>query len=515
MMKFIQELMAKGYLIEPSILKEEAVGIISAVDDSILSNLILELNPPKHITKEFLVSHIPKILEKLREDPFDKFKEVLECLSGKYIKDIKEEIEEKREEILSTRKVEIIEEYDTKPKKITVEDFVTNLRDRYQFFKALLQDRGLEGLTSIGKIYGNRRSVSIIGLVTLKRHTKNKNLLLEIEDPTGKIPVVVNRNRKELFDIAEDLALDEVIAIKASGTQEILFANDLIFPDIGLREIKKAQEEEYAIFTADLHFGSDKFLEKSFLKFISWLNGEIGNEKQKELSKKIKYLFIVGDLADSVGVYPAQEKELLIKDIYEQYDKIAEIISKIRKDITIIICPGNHDAVRLIEPQPIFDPKIAPRLYGLDNTIITTNPCIINIGKTDSFEGFNVLLYHGRSVDYYMDAIDSLRLSNAKLNPETVLKFLLKKRHLAPTHASTTALPELYDFLSIRKIPDIVVTGHMHRSGIINYNGVLGISCSCWQSKTGYQEKLGHEPDPGKVCLFNLKTRKINVLDFS
>jgi DNA polymerase II small subunit len=76
-------------------------------------------------------------------------------------------------------------------------------------------------------------------------------------------------------------------------------------------------------------------------------------------------------------------------------------------------------------------------------------------------------------------------------------------------------LPEVDDFLTIRTIPDILVTGHIHRSGILNYNGIVSISCSCWQSKTDYQEKLGHEPDPCKVCLFNLKTRKINVIDFS
>ena len=62
---------------------------------------------------------------------------------------------------------------------------------------------------------------------------------------------------------------------------------------------------------------------------------------------------VVGDNVDGVGVYPKQEKELEIKDIKEQYRKLAEFLGGIRNSITIIMCPGGlHDAVRLIEPQP-------------------------------------------------------------------------------------------------------------------------------------------------------------------
>jgi DNA polymerase II small subunit len=512
MMSFVQNLIARGYLIEAEVLKNETIKVISDIDDTLLTSLILNLNPPKVITKNFLESSIPLFLDKLKPisgEKSDKIKEYLTniCLPQQKVS--------KSPEFFLSRKVSILEEHNTKAKKIHVEDFIQYFRGRYQFFKSILQDRHLEGLTSIGKIVGNRREISIIGIVYSKRHTKNKNLLIELEDPTGKIAVVFNKDKEELFEKAESIVLDEVIAIKGSGNPEIIFANDVVFPDSGLGELKRAQEDEYAVFTADLHLGSDKFLEPNFIKFISWLNGDVGDETQKELSKKIKYLFIVGDLVDSIGVYPGQEKELKIKDVYEQYRHFAELIEKIRKDITIIICPGNHDAVRLLEPQPKFNPEMASDLYKLENVIITTNPSLVNIGKTEIFQGFGVLMYHGFSLDTFMDEVDSLRKANAKLNPELVNKFLLKKRHLGPTHACTLILPEVDDFLTIRTIPDILVTGHIHRSGILNYNGIVSISCSCWQSKTDYQEKLGHEPDPCKVCLFNLKTRKINVIDFS
>ena len=32
---------------------------------------------------------------------------------------------------------------------------------------------------------------------------------------------------------------------------------------------------------------------------------------------------------------------------------------------------------------------------------------------------------------------------------------------------------------------------------------------------TAFEEKVGNDPDPGKVPMFNLKTREIKILDFS
>jgi DNA polymerase II small subunit len=339
---------------------------------------------------------------------------------------------------------------------------------------------------------------------------------LEIEDLTGMIPVVVSKNKAEAFEKAKDVVLDEVIAIKASGSREILFANDLIFPDSASKEKKLAPEEIYAAFISDIHVGSDKFLEQNFIKFIDWLNGKIGTEKQKEISSKIRYLFIVGDTVDGVGVYPRQEKELLIKDVKEQYKVLAGHLKNVRKDIKMILCAGGkHDAVCAIEPQSRIPKDFAAPLHEIDNLILTTNPSVIRIAKSANFPGIDVLMYHGDSYDYYMDSVDSLRNNNAKLRPDMVTHFLLKKRHLAPSHTSTTYYPFEKDYLAIRNVPDIFVAGHIHKSGVSQYNGITTISCSCWQSKTAYQEKFNHEPDPCKVPIVNLKTGKVSVLDFN
>lgn len=93
---------------------------------------------------------------------------------------------------------------------------------------------------------------------------------------------------------------------------------------------------------------------------------------------------------------------------------------------------------------------------------------------------------------------------------------MLKRRHLAPMHSMITYIPNAdCDPLVISEVPDILVTGEVHRLDIENYNGTLIITGSCWQSQTPFEEKVGNEPDPCKVAIFNLHTRELKVFDFS
>jgi len=397
-------------------------------------------------------------------------------------------------------------------KKPEVKDFTDYFRNRFFEMKNILQDNAqLDNLISINKISGDRKKVSLIGIVSKKRATKNKNILIEIEDLTGKINLLINQNKPELYAKAEEIALDSVIGINGSGSREIIFVNDLVFPESMILERKKSFIEEYALFLGDLHFGSKRFLEENFLKFIDYLNNKIPNTPEVD---KIKYLFITGDLITGVGVYPNQERELKIKDVEEQFISVSELLSKIRKDIKIIISPGNHDGVRLMEPQPMFDEKYAWALYDLKNAILTGNPCNLNIGARMGFSGFDVLTYHGFSFPFYANNVPRLMLKKAMNTPEEIIKYLLKNRHLAPTHTSTQYFPLKEDALMIKKIPDIFVSGHTHKSAVSYYNNILIVSTSCWESMTPYQEKFGNEPDHCKVPMFNLKTRAIKILDF-
>jgi DNA polymerase II small subunit len=98
--------------------------------------------------------------------------------------------------------------------------------------------------------------------------------------------------------------------------------------------------------------------------------------------------------------------------------------------------------------------------------------------------------------------------------PDKLMHYLLKQKHLAPTHSSTLYFPSADDFLVIKDVPDIFISAHTHKSAVSYYNNILTISSSSWESKTAYQEKLGNEPDFCKVPMFNLKTRAIKILDF-
>ncbi|MEK6823689.1 MAG: metallophosphoesterase [Nanoarchaeota archaeon] len=398
--------------------------------------------------------------------------------------------------------------------KIEVKSFVNHFRKRFDQMKEILQGRfELDNLLSIDKLSGHQRGVSIIGIVYSKNVTKNKNILLEVEDLTGTIKVLVNKSKEDLYKIAEEICLDSVLGFRCSGNKEVLFANGIYFPDSTILERKRSSVEEYALFIGDLHFGSKLFLKKGFLKFIDYLNGNL-NEFDKEEIKKIKYLFIIGDLVTGVGNYPNQEKDLDVADLEEQFICLAKLLKKIPEHIQIILSPGNHDGVRIMEPQPVFDSKYAWPLDQLKNVILTENPCALNIGAQENFVGFDILTYHGFSYPYYAGNIPELIKKRGMNAPEEIMKYLLKHRHLAPTHGSTQYYPHKEDQLIIKNVPDIFVSGHTHKCGISYYNNVLIISTSCWEAMTPYQEKFGNEPDHCKVPMLNLKTRAIKILDF-
>lgn len=397
-------------------------------------------------------------------------------------------------------------------KKIEVQDFVMHFKNRFIEMRGFLQNHSeLENLVSISKIFGNRQKVSIIGIVSEKSVTKNKNIIFEVEDVTGRIKILINKNKKEIYEKAENVALDSILGFRGSGNEEIFFADDIIYPDSILPERKNSPKDEYVLFLGDLHFGSKRFMRENFLKFISYLNGDFQADTEY---KKVKYLFLVGDLVTGIGNYPNQEKDLEIVDLEEQFIRLAELLGKIRSDIKIIISPGNHDGVRLMEPQPFLDEKYSWPLYEMNNVYVTPNPCYVNIGERADFTGFNVLTYHGFSYPYYANNIPSLIQKKAMNCPEEIMKYLLKNRHLAPSHASTQYYPLEKDGLLIRDIPDIFVSAHTHKCGVSYYNNILLVSISCWEEMTPYQEKFGNTPDHCKVPMFNLKTRKIKILDF-
>src|SRR3989344_2057829 len=370
-------------------------------------------------------------------------------------------------------RVTILKSYTKEPTTPSVQDFVNYFKSRYEALKKILLGRPeLQNSISISRASKKpeREHVSIIGMITEKNTTGNA----------------------------------------------ILFCNTFLYPDVPLtHELKKSPDEVYAVFVSDIHFGIKSFLEEDFTKFIQWLNGEYGTEQQRDIAKKVRYLFVVGDIVEGVGIYPGQDEDLNLLDIYQQYELATHYFSQIPRHINIIICGGNHDAMRIAEPQPLFDPKISKGFYTLPNMTIVSNPSLVNIHASEYFPGFNVLLYHGFSLTYYADNVPSIRQRGGQDRCDLILKFYLQRRHLAPTHGSTPYFPDsLQDPLVIDTVPDILVTGHIHRIVAGTYRNVTILNSSCWVTQSENQARRGIVPDPAKIPLINLKTREIKIMNF-
>ncbi|MEM4230642.1 MAG: metallophosphoesterase [Candidatus Pacearchaeota archaeon] len=500
------------------LLDKESFDFFSQFDEDTIKDIIEKFSVLKErvINKSSLSKNINKIQNLILDK---KIIEKIKVNFGISFEITREKIVEKKQETKENElgNIKILMSVPNFSQKIQPHDFVDYFKARFNEIKNIFKERKeLDNIISLNKISNNKQSLSVVGIVSNKIISKNKNIILEIEDLTGRIRVLVNKEKKEAYEKAKNVILDDIICVKGFGDNEIIFANDLLYPDLMLQEKTKLERDEAVAFISDIHVGSANFLEENFLKFIKWLNGEIYDERQKEEAKKIKYLFITGDTVDGVGIFPGQEELLKIKDIKEQYKKLAEFLRMIRKDVKIILCPGQHDGVRVAEPQPPIGKDYASDLYDIQNLILVSNPALIEIKNIEGKKGVKILMYHGASLNSFINEIDILRIENAHKNPTRVVKEVLKRRHLASIHSSVTYIPHnKKDYLVISEVPDIINTADLHRTDIDSYNGVLIVCSSCWQSITPFEEKVGNIPDPCKVPVLNLKTGKVKILDFS
>ncbi|MEM4158866.1 MAG: metallophosphoesterase, partial [Candidatus Anstonellaceae archaeon] len=215
-----------------------------------------------------------------------------------------------------------------------------------------------------------------------------------------------------------------------------------------------------------------------------------------------KYIIIAGDLVDGIGVYPSQEDDLLIKDIFEQYREFEKAIEQIPDYISVIIGPGNHDAVRRAEPQPKIDKSLLDNKN--DSFILINSPAIVKI------EELTHLIYHGTSLDSLISNIPGM--SYAK--PELAMKEILKRRHLSPIYGDNLIVPSSKDFMLIKSEPDVLHMGHIHKNAAEKYRGVLMINSGTYQDRTDYQIKMGHVPTPAITPVLEIKSAQLSHLKF-
>ncbi|HDD70700.1 MAG TPA: hypothetical protein ENF94_00915, partial [Candidatus Woesearchaeota archaeon] len=270
----------------------------------------------------------PEILERLKDPNTLKkaAKLVEEKAEAKQIIDVIKTNQAKEKEIKETEHkqnnrdgededkwaVKVLFDYEKPALKKNVESFTKYFNNRFKQIEKLLLPRA-ENNISISRLANktDRETVTVIGMIADKQLTKTNKVILTLEDQTGTIKALFSPNNQEAYKMAKDTVLDEVISVTGTAMKDLLFAEKMMLPEIPIRtEIKKSPEEAYAIFIADVHLGSNLFLEEEFGNFIDWLRGEYGTEEQKEIAKKTKYCFIAGDLVAGVGIYPKQEEEL-------------------------------------------------------------------------------------------------------------------------------------------------------------------------------------------------------------
>ncbi len=387
-------------------------------------------------------------------------------------------------------------------------DFHKYFTNRYETLARLLRRRPeMASLVDIRRADPTQEDVAVCGLVSEIRSTSWGATLVTLEDPTGTVTVSINE-KTEAF--AEELLQDELIGVAGRfsmrGRRKIL-AKQIFNPDIPYRggPGRRADRDVATAFLSDLHFASKTFLKDDWHAFLAWINQEGDHSrKEKELAQKIRYIVIPGDLVDGIGIYPGQDKDLTILDIYDQYAHAAEELSYIPDHIQIIIQPGNHDAVRLAEPQPAF-PKKIQELFKRKNVEFVGNP-------SDFFiEGVRMLSYHGKSLTDFDKAVKNFKIKT----PMPIMRSIIRRRHMAPIYGDSTPLaPEHKDHMIIEKIPDIFVTGHVHSAASGSYKGVLLLNASCWQDQTDYQKMMNFVPTPSRVPVVNLRNFRVSMVNF-
>ncbi|SFC20748.1 DNA polymerase II small subunit [Halobiforma haloterrestris] len=381
------------------------------------------------------------------------------------------------------------------------EDFVSVFRDRLDKLGAKLRGRvNHRPATAIEDMPGGSE-VAMVGLVNDVRSTASGHWLIELEDATGTFPWLVMKDR-DYVDLVDELLCDEALAMEGTLADDsgIAFVDSMYFPDVPRTyEPSTADRHVQAALISDVHVGSEEFMAEAWNGFADWLH--------TEEAQHVEYLLIAGDMVEGVGVYPDQDEELEIVDIYEQYEAFNEHLKKVPGDIEIVMIPGNHDAVRLAEPQPGFDEELREIMSAHDPRIVS-NP------STVTLEGVSVLMYHGVSLDEVIAELPEEKASYD--DPHRAMYQLLKKRHVAPQFGGHTRLaPEEEDYLVIDEVPDIFHTGHVHKLGFGKYHNVLAINSGCWQAQTDFQKSVNIDPDAGYAPIVDLDTLDVTVQKFS
>ncbi len=387
--------------------------------------------------------------------------------------------------------------------KSSIDDFVKHFRNRFERISRLFPysngDYTTIHVEDINKSTYQGTKVRVICMVYDKMKTKKGNIMLYIEDLTGIGKAIVSKTSSIFNQVDGEIIHDDIIALYGTIRNSFLIVDSFEFPVARKSQPELDESRDLAIaYISDTHVGSKYFIKNAFTKFIKWLNG--GIKEQRDLAGMVKYVVVAGDIVDGIGIYPGQEKELVVKDVYKQYELFESYISQLPDYIEVLVIPGNHDAVRRGEPSP----AISRDMIKSDRVILGGNPTFAEI------EGLKHLIYHGTSMDSIISAIPKLSYEH----PEEAMAEMLKRRHLSTIYGSNPIVPEIVDYMVIDTLPDVFHAGHVHKNGYKLFRGTLILNTGTFQERTPYQIKMGHIPTPGEVYVYRPIKKKLNSVRF-
>lgn len=385
-----------------------------------------------------------------------------------------------------------------------LEAYAALFASRFRVLSRMMRGRsGLPNLLPIAEARSRPGTASVLGMVRDVRTTPEKHhLIVRVEDETGALECFVPKDSP----IAKLTFLpDEVVGL------QLVVGND---PNRAPRVASVERPESFrgrtehraagpsrALFLSDLHIGSRSFLSGPWSDLAAFLHGQ---GPAPELAEEIRYVVVAGDLVDGIGIYPNQERDLAIHDVFQQYEELGRRLRELPSRLRLVLIPGNHDAVCPAEPQPSLTPEVL--------ALLPSNVSSLGNPSTVALDGVVVSAYHGRSFDDLIPALPGASYAR----PTDVMKRMLAMRHLAPMYGGRTPIaPLARDGLIIDPAPDILVTGHAHTFGVDQYNGTLLLNASTWQAETEYQRMRNITPVPARAAVVDLATLGVSTLDFS
>ena len=270
-------------------------------------------------------------------------------------------------------------------------------------------------------------------------------------------------------------------------------ATELVRPDVPISSgMQRSDSTSIIGFMSDVHVGSKTFLSTEWGRMIDYL-------KTDAVDLGMNYLLIPGDVVDGIGIYPDQEKELDVDDIYEQYHVLAEYLKEIPE-----LDPTSSSSPATTTPRDRPNRSRRSRAISPRCSIPTPSSSAIRATSTSKAERSSPIMERASTTSCHR----WVGLNYSK--PIEAMKEMLKRRHPAPMYGGKTPLaPEPRDMMVIDTVPDIFVTGHVAWGGAVTLQGRpadqrLHLAIADVASRRCTTSR----PDPAKLYLVHLRHRR-------